>query len=99
MPMVRAKLFAVPSGSKANTVSVPTKSSMLSLKDPSPPPTMTIGAALIYMSFEWDKVDEAYAAVFKLAGKHGVGFFDVSSDLAETWLPDAKGGLYIAHGD
>lgn len=59
----------------------------------------TIGAALIYMSFEWDKVDEAYEAVFRLAGKHAVGFFDVSSDLAETWLPDSKGGLYIAHSD
>ena len=42
--IVRAKLFAVPSGSKAKIVSVPTKWSMLSLSDPSPPPTMTIGA-------------------------------------------------------
>jgi len=59
----------------------------------------TIGAALIYMSFEWDKVDEAHAAVFRLAGKHALGFFDVSSDLAETWLPDGKGSLHIAHSD
>jgi hypothetical protein len=25
--------------------------------------------------------------------------FDVSSDLAEVWLPDRKGGLRIAHSD
>ncbi len=59
----------------------------------------TIGSALIYMSFEWDKIDEAHETVVRLAGKHAVGFFDVSSDLAETWLPDGKGGLYIAHTD
>lgn len=59
----------------------------------------TIGKAVIYMSFPWDKVDEAHEAVVRLAGKHALGFFDVSSDIAETWLPDGKGGLYIAHSD
>ena len=59
----------------------------------------TIGKLVIYMTFEWDRIDEAYETVFRLAAKHGLGFFDVSSDLAETWLPDAKGGLYIAHAD
>ncbi len=59
----------------------------------------TIGTSLIYMSFEWDKIDGAHETVFRLAGKHAVGFFDVSSDLAETWLPDGKGSLYIAHSD
>ena len=59
----------------------------------------TVGSALIYMSFEWDKVDQAHDAVVRLAGKHGIGFFDVSSDLAETWLPDGKGGLYLVHAD
>ncbi|MES3022883.1 MAG: hypothetical protein V4857_15020 [Pseudomonadota bacterium] len=59
----------------------------------------TIGKSLIYISFAWDKVDEAHAAVFRLAGEHKLGFFDASSDLAETWLPDGKGGLYIAHSD
>ena len=44
MPSVRAKLLAVPSGSSANTVSVPTKWSTFDDSDPSPPPTMTIGA-------------------------------------------------------
>jgi hypothetical protein len=59
----------------------------------------TIGKSVIYMTFEWDKVDEAHEAVFRLAGKHAIGFFDVSSDLAEAWLPDGKGGLYLAHSD
>jgi len=59
----------------------------------------TIGAALIYITFEWDKIDQAHETVFRLAAQHKLGFFDVSSDLAETWLPDGKGGLFIAHGD
>lgn len=60
----------------------------------------TIGRALIYMTFlDWDRIDAAHDAVFQLAAKHELGFFDVSSDLAEAWLPDRKGGLRIAHSD
>jgi hypothetical protein len=60
----------------------------------------TIGTSLIYMSFlDWDKIDEAHDTVFRLAAKHALGFFDVSSDLAEAWLPDKKGGLRLAHSD
>lgn len=60
----------------------------------------TIGPALIYMSFlDWDNIDRAHDTVFRLAAKHGLGVFDVSSDLAEVWLPDNKGGLRIAHSD
>jgi len=59
----------------------------------------TIGKSVIYMTFGWDSVDAAHEAVFRLAGEHKLGFFDVSSDLAETWLPDSKGGLYLAHSD
>lgn len=60
----------------------------------------TIGPDLIYLSFlDWDTIDRAHEAVFSLAAKHGLGFFDVSSDLAEVWLPDNKGGLRIAHSD
>lgn len=59
-----------------------------------------IGPSLIYISFlDWDKIDQAHEAVFSLAARHGLGFFDVSSDLAEVWLPDKKGGLRIAHSD
>jgi hypothetical protein len=59
----------------------------------------TIASSLIYMSFPWNKVDEAYEAVYRLAAKYELGFFDVSSDIAETWLPDRKGGLRVAHSD
>lgn len=59
----------------------------------------TIGESLIYMNFAWDAVDQAYETVFRLAAKHRLGFFDVSSDIAEAWLPDSKGGLRIAHSD
>ena len=60
----------------------------------------TIGKALIYMSFlDWDRIDAAWEAVHRLAAKHELGFFDVSSDLAEAWLPDRKGGLRVAHSD
>lgn len=60
----------------------------------------TIARGLIYLSFlDWDRIDQAHETVFALAAKHGLGFFDVSSDLAEVWLPDNKGGLRIAHSD
>ncbi|MEO7497069.1 MAG: hypothetical protein ABIT83_09160 [Massilia sp.] len=59
----------------------------------------TIAANLIYMSFAWDQIDLAHDVVSKLAAKHALGFFDVSSDLSEVWLPDRKGGLWIAHSD
>lgn len=60
----------------------------------------TIAANLIYMSFlDWDRIDAAWEAVYRLAAKHELGFFDVSSDLAEVWLPDRKGGLRVAHSD
>jgi hypothetical protein len=60
----------------------------------------TIARALIYMSFlGWEKIDAAHEAVFRLAAKHALGFFDVSSDLAEVWMPDRKGGLRMIHSD
>jgi len=59
-----------------------------------------IAPGLIYLSFhDWDTIDAAHDAVSRLAAKHALGFFDVSSDLAEVWLPDRKGGLRIAHSD
>jgi len=60
----------------------------------------TIGRDLIYISFlDWDRIDQAHEAVYRLAAKHALGFFDVSSDIAEVWLPDNKEGLRIAHSD
>lgn len=68
--------------------------------DPASGTDYTIGKSLIYMSFlDWDRIDAAWEAVHRLAAKHALGFFDVSSDLAEVWLPDRKGGLRVAHSD
>ena len=68
-------------------------------EDDGPGTDYTIGKSVLYMSFNWDNIDTAHETVFRLAARHGLGFFDVSSDLAETWLPDNKGGLYTAHSD
>lgn len=60
----------------------------------------TIARDLIYISFlDWDKIDQAHETVYRLAAKHALGFFDVSSDIAEVWLPDDKEGLRVAHSD
>ena len=59
----------------------------------------TIGAHVIYMSFVWDHVDQAHETITLLAARHKLGMFDPSSDLAEVWLPDRKGGLFLAHAD
>jgi hypothetical protein len=70
------------------------------VEDPEAGTDYTIGSTLIYMSFlDWDRIDAAWEAVNRLAAKHELGFFDVSSDLAEVWLPDRKGGLRVAHSD
>ncbi|WP_396270285.1 hypothetical protein [Ideonella sp.] len=57
----------------------------------------SVGQSVIYAAFAWSKAEQAYDAMFKLAAKHGVGFFNASSDNAEVWLPDGKGGLSLAH--
>ena len=50
----------------------------------------SIGREVIYAGFSWSVVDEAYERVQKLAQKHGVGFFDVSSDDGQIILPDGS---------
>jgi hypothetical protein len=48
----------------------------------------SLGQSVIYCSFAWSKAEQAHATVFELAQKHGVGFFDVSSNDSKLWLPD-----------
>ena len=50
----------------------------------------SIGREVIYAGFSWSVVDEAYELVQTLARKHGVGFFDVSSDNGDIILPDGS---------
>ncbi len=47
----------------------------------------SIGLQIIYACFAWSKADTSYQTAFDLAAKHGLGFFNVSSDLQEVWLP------------
>lgn len=56
-----------------------------------------IGSGGIYVGFAWSLAEEAHETVRHLAAKHGVGFFDVSSDKAAVWLPDGQGGLVHLH--
>ena len=50
----------------------------------------SIGREVIYAGFSWSVVDEAYELMQTLARKHGVGFFDVSSDNGDIILPDGS---------
>lgn len=59
----------------------------------------SIGRSTIYASFAWSMADQAYETAFQLAAKHGVGFFNVSSDQGEVWLPDENMGLSLAHSE
>lgn len=47
-----------------------------------------IGHHVIYAAFSWSVAEEAYEKVKVLAQKHGVGFYDVSSDDGDIILPD-----------
>jgi hypothetical protein len=47
----------------------------------------SIGKSVVYAAFAWSVADKARASVFELAKKHGVGFFDASSDDGFTWRP------------
>ena len=43
----------------------------------------SLGRVVIYCRFSWSRREQAYETVFDLAEKHGVGFFDVSSNDSE----------------
>jgi hypothetical protein len=51
----------------------------------------------IYVGFSWSMATKAYEAMRHLAEKHGVGFFDVSSDDSEVWAPDGSGVFTVIH--
>ncbi len=47
----------------------------------------SIGRSVIYAAFAWSVAELAFAEVDRLAVKHGVGFFDVSSNEGEIRFP------------
>jgi hypothetical protein len=56
----------------------------------------SIGNFVIYSGFAWSKAEQAYETMFRLAKKHGVGFFNASSPEPEVWFPDSNGELVRA---
>jgi hypothetical protein len=56
----------------------------------------TIGRQFVYAGFAWSKAGAAADEAGRLAKLHEVGFFDVSSNGEEVWLP-ANGTLKLAH--
>ena len=48
----------------------------------------SIGKDVIYVAFAWSLAEQAYRTMLELAAKHGVGFFDVSSDNGDILLPE-----------
>lgn len=48
----------------------------------------SVGKDVIYVAFAWSLAEQAYNTMLELAEKHGVGFFDVSSDNGDILFPD-----------
>lgn len=46
-----------------------------------------IGKLAIYACFAWSEAKSAHDTMFRLAQKHAIGFFDISSNDAQPWFP------------
>jgi hypothetical protein len=55
----------------------------------------SIGSELIYVAFAWSNAEKAFFDMKALAAKHGVGFFNISSDSSDVWGPDGMGNLRL----
>ena len=58
----------------------------------------SLGRSVVYAAFAWSEEAEARDTMFELAKKHGVGFFDVSSDDGNVWAPTSYGTYECVHG-
>jgi hypothetical protein len=58
----------------------------------------SVGKTAIYAAFAWSEAESAFKTMFRLAEKHKVGFFDVSSNNGGVWLPDSTGRYVCVHG-
>jgi hypothetical protein len=56
----------------------------------------SVGRVVIYGGFAWSEAEAAYREMLELAGKHRIGFFDVSSSDGAVWVPVAEGNYGIA---
>ena len=55
----------------------------------------SIGKTMIYASFAWSQMENARPAMFDMAKRHRVGFFDVSANDGEVWLPRAAEYIHV----
>jgi len=53
----------------------------------------SIGRDIIYMAFSWSESVKAFEMTKSLAEKHGLGFYDISSDNGDIIIP----GLGLLH--
>ena len=78
----------------------PSMNKPLSLDEPRPDESSStdyaIGKDFIYASFAWSKSEAAYMTVARLAEKHRLGLFNVSSTGEEVWVP-GDGQMVLAH--
>jgi hypothetical protein len=59
----------------------------------------SIGRNVIYAAFAWSVAEKAYETMLVLAEKHGVGFFDVSSENGDIYFPDKGKLIAIENAD
>ena len=52
-----------------------------------------LNRAYVYACFGWSQANAAFEHTVRLAEKHRIGFFNVSSDDSEVWLPGRAGKL------
>jgi hypothetical protein len=57
----------------------------------------SIGRSVIYAGFAWSQAEAAYNAMFDTAKKFGLGFYDVSAESGEVWLPNSQGEFVCVH--
>lgn len=58
----------------------------------------SVGKSVIYAGLAWSEADGAFKFMFRLAEKHGVGFFDVSANEGGVWVPGDGGTYTCIHG-
>ncbi len=56
-----------------------------------------ITSDLIYIAFSSSRAGLVYDTVYRLAAKHGVGFYDVGESPGEVWFPRPGGGLELVY--
>lgn len=59
----------------------------------------SISRSVIYVAFTWSQAELAAQTTFRLAEKHGVGLFDLSSEEGQVWMPNDRGQYVCINGD